>query len=266
MRKKFHLFLAIGIFWGTGSFCNGGENKAKIDPIAAPWKVGEKLIFEIKWGIVPAGEGTLEVKEQTTLSLNTNDKRQTPVYHFVATAKSNSFLDVFYKVRDINESWLDTQEWVSHRFEQHNQEGKYILDQVVEYDWKNKHFKNLEKVKGREPKVEEGALTIPAVDTLSSLYLARSKSLRVGEEFSFDVHSGKNWPLVLKVLKRETVKVSAGSFDCFLVEPFLRERGIFIQKGKKMQVWITADQRQMPVLMKAEIFIGHVSAELKEFK
>ena len=49
---------------------------------------------------------------------------------------------------------------------------------------------------------------------------------------------------------------------CYRVEPVLRERGIFISKGKKLEVWLTADARHMPVLMRSEIFIGHVSAEL----
>ena len=46
----------------------------------------------------------------------------------------------------------------------------------------------------------------------------------------------------------------------------MRERGLFIQKGKKMQVWLTADEKKMPVKMRAEIFIGHVTAELKEIR
>src|SRR5439155_86286 len=77
------------------------------------------------------------------------------------------------------------------------------------------------------------------------------------------VQSGeKTWPLVVNVKKLEKVKVKAGKFLCYRVEPVLRERGIFISKGKKLEVWMTADARHMPVLMRSEIFIGHVSAEL----
>lgn len=231
-----------------------------------PWKIGERLVFQVSVGVIPAGEGVLEVKELIDFPLGDPPQKAAKVYHFVATAKSNSFVDVFYKVRDKNDSWLDSEQWIAHRFEQHNQEGKYILEQRVDFDWVNKRFKNEEKVKGRAPKVESGDLLIPAVDTLSSLYLTRLKPLKVGEEFSINVHSGRNYPLLIKVLRRETVKVEAGKFDCFVVEPFLKERGIFIQKGKKLQVWLTADERKIPVMMKAEIFIGHVSAELKEMK
>ncbi len=233
-----------------------------IGPIV-PWTLGEKFVFEIGYGMIKAGEATIELQNTVDLVLSSGTVRRT-AYHIVASAHSSSVVDVFYKVRDRNEAWLDIEHWVSHRFEQHNQEGKYILDQVVEYDWKNGWFKNTEAVKGRDVKYEEGPLTIPAVDTLSSLFVARAKTLNVGEEFTMEVHSGKNWPLTVKVLRREKVKVPAGKFDCYVVEPFLRERGLFIQKGKKLQVWLTADARRISVKMTAEIFIGKVSAELKE--
>lgn len=104
------------------------------------------------------------------------------------------------------------------------------------------------------------------MDTLASLYITRTRKLTVGDAFSLDVFSGRRYPLIVKVLRRETIKVPAGQFDCFVVEPFLTERGIFIQKGKKLQVWLTADDRKIPVMMKAEIFIGHVYAELTKIE
>jgi len=232
-----------------------------------PWKVGEKFLYDIRWGLITAGEASMEVQGIEEIQISTaTPQDKAKVYHIIATAHSTPFVDVFHKVRDKNESWLDVERWVTHRFEQHNQEGKYFLDQIVEYDWKKLKFHNLEEVKGRDPKIEEGILTVPAVDVLSSLYLTRTREFAVGDTFTLDVHSGRDWPLIVKVLKRETIEVDAGEFDCFLVEPFIRERGLFAQKGKKIQVWLTADERKIPVLMKAEIFIGHIRAELIKIK
>jgi anti-sigma-K factor RskA len=87
--------------------------------------------------------------------------------------------------------------------------------------------------------------------------------LEVGQTYTVDVLSGeKVWPLVVKIEKRESVHVPAGRFDCFRVEPLLREPGIFVSKGKKLEVWLTADERHLPVRMRSEVLIGHVSAEL----
>lgn len=252
-----------GIFFLLANFlCARGVSHTR----EFPWNVGESLNFEIKWGVIPAGSAAMEVKAYSPLQMH-SDKEQISAYQIEARAISNAFVDLFYKVRNVSVSWYDPLARVSHRFEQQIREGKYHKDQVMELDWKKLRFKNKENVKGREPKIEEGELHLPAVDILSSLYLARTNPLEAGKEYIFDVHSGsRTWPLVLKVLKKESVKVPAGTFDCFLVEPFLRETGLFLQKGKKLQVWMTADERKMPVLMKAEIFIGHISAELKEYK
>ena len=75
----------------------------------------------------------------------------------------------------------------------------------------------------------------------------------------------KNYPLIIKVHARERVKVDAGEFDCLVVEPILRGPGIFTQKGRLM-VWLTDDERRMPVLMKSKVAIGHVAAVLKSYK
>lgn len=248
---------ALLVLFGVDFIFLNGENP-EWSETKVPWKAGERLVFEIKWGILPAGRGILEVKQ--------GEQEKKNFYQFEATSVSNAFLDVFYKVRDHSISWYDPVQKVSHRFEQKIREGKYHMDQVMEFDWKNLRFKNSELVKGQEPKLQEGELSLPAVDILSSLYLSRTHSLQEGKEYIFNVHSGKYWPLVLKVHKKEVIKVPAGTFECYLVQPFLRERGLFVEKGKKLRIWMTADERKMPVLMKAEIFIGHVSAELREYR
>ena len=84
--------------------------------------------------------------------------------------------------------------------------------------------------------------------------------------YSIDVYSGeKVYPLVVTVRKREKISVPAGTFDTLLVEPLIRGPGVFISKGKKLEVWLTNDSRRMPVRMRSEVMIGHVSAELLSY-
>ena len=78
--------------------------------------------------------------------------------------------------------------------------------------------------------------------------------------------SKKNFPLKLKVLKKEKVKVPAGEFETLKVEPVMREEGIFKAKGR-IWVWLTDDQYKMPVMMKTEVFfLGSVTALLKSYQ
>jgi len=65
-----------------------------------PFYPGEKLTFQLKWTVVPAGEGTLEILPVETI-------KGVKAYHFVLTAKSNSFIDYFYKVRNRIDAYTD---------------------------------------------------------------------------------------------------------------------------------------------------------------
>ena len=57
------------------------------------------------------------------------------------------------------------------------------------------------------------------------------------------------------------MKVEAGTFDCLVVEPVQETAGLFKHKGK-LKVWMTDDDRKMPVLMKSKVLVGYLSAEL----
>jgi hypothetical protein len=93
-------------------------------------------------------------------------------------------------------------------------------------------------------------------------YIRAQKNLEPGADVILDVNTKQNWPLVVHVVKKERIRVPAGTFDTVLVEPAIRHEGIFIQKGKKLQIWLTDDEKRTPVQMKVEVFFGHISAKL----
>ena len=103
-------------------------------------------------------------------------------------------------------------------------------------------------------------------DALSSFYYTRYQSLPLGGSIVFDYHaSRKSQPMEVKVLGRERVKTPAGTFDCVAIEPMLKAGGIFSNKGR-LVIWITDDERRMPVRMKSAVAIGSISVVLKEYR
>ena len=73
------------------------------------------------------------------------------------------------------------------------------------------------------------------------------------------------YALDLIVHGRETVTVPAGTFDCLKVEPIIQGEGLFQFEGDIM-IWLTDDERRMPVLMKTNIKIGAVDAALYQYQ
>lgn len=228
----------------------------------------ESLEFSVKWGIVKAGVATLSVTELVRFDDAGPFGGGPPrtAYRVVSTARSKGVAEAVYPVRDRNQSWIDTATLGSLAFFKQLREGTFFRDEWVRYFPDEGRYVLERRNKQGEVARRQGAIPDRIHDVLSALYYVRTQPLEVGRDIVLDVNSGANWPLVVKVLKREKVEVPAGRFDCFVVEPRMRAEGIFIQKGKRLTVWLTADERRMPVLMEVEVFIGNISARLESYK
>ena len=211
--------------------------------------VGEKLFYTVRYGPVAAGTASMEVAEIARY-------KGTKCFRIVSKAKSNKFFSVFYKVDDKAESWMDVYGLYSLHFEKHLREGSYTADRYVDFDQEN----NL---------AFTGNDTIPVPeyvqDVLSSLYFVRTLNLKMGNSVFIDNHADrKNYPLEMKVLRREEVEVPAGRFNCLVVKPILKATGLFKQTGE-LTVWLTDDQYKIPILMKSKVAVGSISTELKSY-
>jgi len=213
--------------------------------------VGERLEFSVGYGMIKAGSAVMEIPEIVKFS----GKK---CYHIISTAKSNKFFSVFFKVDDRVESFMDVHELYSLRLDKHLREGKFKADISMLFDQEN-HLAIYNNSKD--------TFSVPAYvqDVLSAFYFVRTQDLKVGQSIFVDNHADKkNYPLEVKVLRKERVKVPAGTFNCVVVEPILKASGIFQQKGN-LTVWLTDDQVKMPVLMKSKVVIGSISTELTNY-
>ena len=219
-----------------------------------PFGVGERLTFDIKYGFVSAGTAVLAIPE-------TVSERGRECYRIVSVAESNAFVSAFFPVRDVVESLMDTRELVSLRFEKRLREGNFRAHDIMVLD----HDRHV-AVYPRDTDDRLVPLSLYAQDILSSLYYVRMAELRVGESVYIENHADKkNYPLEIRVLGRERVEVPAGEFDCIVVEPLMRTSGLFRHKGS-LTVWLTDDERHVPVLMKSKVIIGSISAVLSQME
>lgn len=228
------------------------EEKLKRVVTNRAFGVGERLEFSVGYGMIKAGTAVMEISDIVKLGVK-------KCYHIVSTAKSNKFFSVFFKVDDRVESFMDVHELYSHRYDKHLREGKFKADISMTLDQEN-HLAIYNN--------SQDTFSVPAYvqDVLSAFYFVRTQDLKVGKSLFVDNHTDKkNYPLEVKVLRKERVKVPAGTFDCVVVEPILKASGIFQQKGN-LTVWLTDDEIKMPVLMKSKVVIGSISTELTGYK
>lgn len=225
---------------------------------SVPWK-GEQLKYALYYSFIKVG--TAYIKNRGLVDVN---GRQ--AYVIQTSAFSASVIDSVFKVRDINLSWLDAQNFYSLGYSQSLREGRYQRDEWVLFDYDTNTYRG-EVVKKSGKRSFSGTLTTRVLDMLTSLYFVRGQNLENGKDVVFDIlNREEQYPLIVKVIGRETVKTPAGKFKCVIVEPQFRGEGIFVSKGKSLKVWLTDDERKLPVKMETEVFIGSVSAELLEYQ
>lgn len=216
---------------------------------------GERLVFSVEYGIVKAGTATMEVT-------GPEQYRGHSAYRVTATARSSSAFSSFFRVEDINEALLDIYQLHTLWFAKDLNEGDYSHSEEVLF--------HQEQGYAHYPDANDSSLVYSempphALDVLGSLYYVRTLPLEVGREYEIYTHTDNdNYPLVVKVLERERIRVPAGEFQCIKVQPVLRSEAIFDQQGE-LFVWLTDDERHMPVLMRSAIVIGEIACLLREY-
>ncbi|MCL2888672.1 MAG: DUF3108 domain-containing protein [Elusimicrobia bacterium] len=241
--------------WAKNPVIEGGQ---KLYP--APWS-DEEMQFGVHYSFIRAGTAYIKTVGVTETSFG-------PAYKIETLANSAAVIDSVFKVRDINYSWISVKDYSSYGYSQSIREGNYVRDEWVSFNAPEKIFIGSKKKKG-DAELIKGTLEGPVQDMLTSMYYVRlhAPELSAGKSVTFDVNDGDTtYPLIVRFIKRETVKVPAGKFDCIVVEPGFRKEGIFVQKGKSLKVWLTDDERRLPVKMETEVFIGTVSASLEQYK
>lgn len=220
----------------------------------------EKLTYSIHWGLITAGLAEMNIDGID----NIGDRK---AYHIVTISKSLPFFDVFYRVDNKDESWIDVESICSLKYEKHQKEGGYRKEEYLSLDNESGKFRLKEKHNNGTVTDKEGKMPEFAQDILSGLYLVRTKKLHVGDEFLFDVQAGeKVYPMKVTVLRKERIKVPVGKFDCFVVEPTIAGNvGLFVVKGQ-LWIWLTDDDRKIPVYMRSKVYIGTVWADLVKMK
>lgn len=215
--------------------------------------LNEALEYRVHYGLINAGIARLEVMPEVK---EFNGRK---AYHVVGTGRTTGMFDWFFKVRDRYESYIDTQALLPLHFVRRVNEGGYIINQDVTFDHRNNKASS-----------QKATIDVPdnVQDLVSAYYFARN--------LNFDTAKfGTIYPLItylddevinlnLKFIGKEKVSVTAGAFNCLKFRPVILQGRVFKEEDD-LTIWISDDKNKIVVRAEAEILVGSVKMDLKNY-
>lgn len=215
--------------------------------------VGERLVFDVSYGMITAGEAILSIPRAATI-----DGR--PTYEVEVLVNSLPSFSWIYKVEDVYRTFIDMQSIAPLRFEQHIREGSYSRDFVATFD----------QVRHIARTTDGNEFPIPPYvhDIMSAFYYARTidyTGLGTGDTIMLqNFYKDKTHDLAVRILGRQELEVEAGTFNTIVLEPLVREGGLFKSEGR-IVVWLSDDDVKIPLRINSKVVIGSIDTELREY-
>jgi hypothetical protein len=218
------------------------------------FKAGEKVTYRIHYGMINAGEATIAVNESPYKFGNRD------AYHVVGEGRSLGSFDWFFRVRDRFETYIDKEGLFPYRFIRNCDEGGYKIKQDYTFHPEKRAYKD---AKG-------DAYITPAFvqDMISAYFYSRTldyANMKPGEIISIlTIVDDEIYPLKMKYIGKENVKVDVGTFRCMKFAPVVQKGRVF-KKEEDLSVWVTDDANRLPILAKAKILVGSIKMELQTY-
>jgi hypothetical protein len=210
----------------------------------------ERAEYQVKLGTLDAGTG-----EMTVVGHDTVDAHDT--YHAVLHIEGGLGP---LRIDDRFESWIDAASWndrprlFSRRFVQDQRELGNRRQRTYEISPERKQYRRVD--------TDE---TFPLhtdrpLDDVSVVYLARGLPLKESDTYTIDRYfKAEANPIVLRVMRRETVTVPAGTFRTVVVRPTIKTSGLF-GEGGEAELFFSDDAQHTLVQLRSTVpLIGSLS-------
>jgi len=225
-----------------------------------PFETGEKAVYRASWnGLLSVA--TAEIHTSPALV----DGRQ--VYQVRVDAKTSRVLDLIWKMRDTITSTFDAKVMAPSHFNFSQRENSRVIDTDAKYDHGTKRWAIHRQQVGKRAKIYQFDSN-NTLDPITAIYLARSTDFKVGDRLYFKIFGGRyRYLLELFVEKKEPVELASGKFvEAYRIIPRIQnttKRG-YAGRLNDAVIWISADQRRVPIKLSSKIVFGSVYLDLVE--
>jgi Protein of unknown function (DUF3108) len=232
--------------------------KAKVPaykPGPIPFHDGEQLIYQASWAGIPAAQARLEFHQQ--------QKPDQQRWLGEIWIETNPFADLFYMMRDyMKESMAaETLHTSGVYLVQHEKSRLNYYDVTID---RPAQLVTMTKKNHKGTQSKEYIASDPW-GPISAATMALTQTFAPGKTYAFDVFSGsQRYVFAFVVDRREKIHLDLGDFDAWKIVPdvWYVSDGQLRSEARNTVLWISADERHLPLRIQAQAYIGYVRADL----
>ncbi|MCX5700199.1 MAG: DUF3108 domain-containing protein [Candidatus Omnitrophica bacterium] len=220
-------------------------------------RVGEKLVYTLRWLNISSGNITLEIKELTQIN-------NRPVYHIIATANPSGLIKFFYNTEYIVHSYIDAAELRPVRFyKSRRTKDNNLTEEELQFSPEG----NSAEWKTTKKKKKKLVVTGDVQDLLSAIYSFRAKDIVSGKNYPIKViYNGKIWNADVTLENIHSVVISQlGNFDA-VKAIFRTDLNMRVTGFNDAEIYLTVDKRRLPVFFRIRTKIGYIYGLLSSYK
>jgi len=223
---------------------------------ALPFGPGEELIYRVTALGMTAGRARIAV--------GLPEKRgEVEAWPVVVQARTDSFFDSIYRVRDRFVTWWSPADGRVLGAEFHADEGGERRRSRTRLDHA-RGVAEVERQRAGERSRATYAIPAGAYDIAGAIFALRRTPLAPGTVEELDVFTGRKvFRLRCTAVGVETVQTGAGSFEAIATRIELGFDGPFASK-RDVRAWFSNDARRIPLRFEAELALGTLVADLLE--
>jgi hypothetical protein len=270
VTSKLSVAIGIAIVLGciAGYAGQAGEPMIKPElvpvyqPKILPFEAGEKEVYRASWN----GMISVATAEVRTVPTVVDGKK---VFKVRVDAKTSKVLDLIWKMRDTITSTFEAKGLSPLRYTFHQKENSRVINTDARLDPVTKRWAVNRQQEGKRAKIYEFE-SQNTLDPITAVYLARSLDFKVGDRLYFKIFGGRyRYLLELFVEKKEPVSLESGkTVEAFRVIPRIQNttKNGYASRLNDATIWLSADERRVPIKLSSKIVFGSVHLELIEDK
>ncbi len=235
-------------------------------PQVDPFRVGEAVIHDVRYNLLPFSAGKLTLAVDPFVEVNGRK-----AYSFRTSIETYpNFSRLIYSVDDKAVTLMDFEDMIPQVFTLHVKESGQLKEARSYFDFNQLKAIYWEKKVTKKTGVEERKLEweiLPySQNVFSAIFYMRTFQWKEGKEYAFRVADDQeNLIFKARVVRREKLETDAGDFHTIVVKPEFTVKGIFKPVGD-IYIWLSDDERKLVLRIESKIKIGSLVSEVIEIQ